>query len=78
MKAQRRRREITLLSFTSALDGVDGKYHVPAALPPGETLFTHCAGGWVGPRAGLNGCENYPTTGIRLPERPTHSKSLYD
>jgi hypothetical protein len=31
--------------------GVSGQHHVPAALlPPG----THCTGGWVGPRVGLD------------------------
>jgi hypothetical protein len=40
---------------TSALDGVSGQHHAPAALYPGRkdpgTQFT---GGWVGPRAGLD------------------------
>jgi hypothetical protein len=35
--------------------GVSGKRHAPAALCPGErTPGTHCTGGWVGPRAGLD------------------------
>ena len=36
--------------------GVGGQRHSPAALPrkrPG----THCTGGWMGPRAGLDGRE---------------------
>jgi len=36
--------------------GVGGQRHVPAALPPGKRSGTHCTGGWVGPRAGLDGC----------------------
>ena len=24
--------------------------HAPTALPPGERLGTHCAGGWMGPK----------------------------
>jgi len=43
------------LSLTSALDGVGGQGHAPAALPrkrPG----THCTEGWVCPSAGLDGC----------------------
>jgi hypothetical protein len=28
----------------------------PAVLPPGKRPGTHCIGGWVGPRAGVNGC----------------------
>jgi hypothetical protein len=36
--------------------GVGGQRHAPAALPPGKRAGTHCIGGWVGPRAGLDGC----------------------
>jgi hypothetical protein len=43
------------LSLTSALDGVGGQRHVLAALPR-ERPGTHCMGGWVGPRASLDGC----------------------
>ena len=35
---------------------VSGQLHAPAALPPGKRPGTHCIGGWVGPRAGLDGC----------------------
>ena len=28
--------------------GLGGQRHAPAALPPGSTAGTHCAGGWVG------------------------------
>ena len=28
----------------------------PRPLYPGERYGTHCTGGWVGPRAGLDGC----------------------
>jgi hypothetical protein len=35
--------------------GVSGQSHAPAALCPGErTPVTHCTGGWVGLRAGLD------------------------
>jgi hypothetical protein len=37
--------------------GVGGQRHAPAALPPGNRPGTYCTGGWVGPRAGLDGCE---------------------
>jgi hypothetical protein len=33
---------------------VGGQRHGPAALPPGKTWY-HCIGGWVGPKAGLDG-----------------------
>jgi hypothetical protein len=40
---------------TSALDGVSGQRHDPGALYPEERApGTHCTGGWVGPRAGLD------------------------
>jgi hypothetical protein len=40
---------------TSALDGVSGQRHAPAALYRREwTHGTHCTGGWVGPRTGLD------------------------
>ena len=35
---------------------VDGQRHAPTALPPGKRPGTHCIGGWVSPRAGLDGC----------------------
>jgi hypothetical protein len=40
---------ISSLSLTSALDGVGGQCHDPAALLPGKRPGTHCTGGWVGP-----------------------------
>jgi hypothetical protein len=41
--------------FTSALDGMSGQLHVPAAILPREKdTRTHCTGGWVGLRAGLD------------------------
>jgi hypothetical protein len=58
--------------------GMGGKCHSPAALPLGKRSNTHCTGGLLGPRAGLNGCdENLGPTGIRSLGRPTCSKSLY-
>jgi hypothetical protein len=35
---------------------VGGQLHAPATLPPGKRPGTHCVGGWMGPRAGLDGC----------------------
>ena len=35
---------------------VGDQRHTPAALPPGKRPGTHCTGGRVGPRAGLDGC----------------------
>ena len=42
-------------SMTSALKGVSGQQHAPAALYHRERPGTHFTGGWVGPRAGLDG-----------------------
>jgi hypothetical protein len=35
----------------------DGQRHAPAALSLGKRPGTYCVGGWVGPRAGLDGYE---------------------
>jgi len=36
---------------------------VPRLSTPGKETSTHCTGGWVGPRAGLDGCgKSRPTT----------------
>ena len=42
-----------------------GQQHVPAALYPRERSGTHCTGGRVGPRVGLDGWKNLVPTGIR-------------
>jgi len=34
--------------------GVSDQRHAPAVLPPGNTRYTHCIGGWVGSRTGLD------------------------
>jgi len=36
--------------------GVGGQRYRLAALPPGNRPDSHCAGGWVSSRAGLDGC----------------------
>jgi hypothetical protein len=36
-----------------------GQLHSPATLPPEKRPGTHCIGGWVGPRAGLDGWGKY-------------------
>ena len=43
------------LSLTSALDGVGWTKPRPCLFTPLERPDTHCIGGWVGPRAGLDG-----------------------
>jgi len=41
--------------MTAALEGVNSQQHAPAALYPWARPGTHFTGGWVGPRAGLDG-----------------------
>jgi hypothetical protein len=54
------------LSLTSALDvGVGGQRHAPLRFTPRERPGTHCTGGWVGPRVGLDGRKISSPTGIR-------------
>jgi hypothetical protein len=73
-----RRGNNSTLSLTSALDGVGGQVHAPVALPQGQKPGVHCAGGWVGPSATLDGCgKSRPPTGIRSADGPAHSESLY-
>ena len=62
------------LSLTSALDAVGGQRHAPAALPPGKTRYPlyRRLGGPV-----WTGAENLISTGIRSPDRPACSESLY-
>jgi hypothetical protein len=70
--------------MTSALDG--GEWSASRsgrALPPGKDPFTHCTGGWVDPRAGLDTEVRrkilLPLPGIehRSPSRPVRSQTLY-
>ena len=36
--------------------GVSGQRHAPAALPAGKRPGTHCLGGWVASRSGMDWC----------------------
>jgi hypothetical protein len=62
---------------TLALEG--GQWPTPCfgRCTPWKDPGTHCAGGWVGPAAGLNVAENLVLTGIRSPYSPAYSDSLY-
>jgi len=51
--------------MTAALEGVSVQQQAPAALYTRERPVAHCTGGWVGPRAGLDGRKFSPPTGIR-------------
>jgi hypothetical protein len=49
----------SILSLTSAIDGVSGQRQAPAALPHGKKPSTNFIGGWVGPRAGVDVCGKF-------------------
>jgi len=49
----------------------------PRPLYPRERPGTHCTGGWVDPMAGLDGGGKFAPAGIRFPDRPACSQSLY-
>jgi len=59
------------LSLTSALDWGGWSTLAPTALTPRKT------GGWVDPMAGVDGYGKSRPIGIRPPDRPDRSKSLY-
>jgi hypothetical protein len=67
--------------LTSALDGVSGQRHAPAALyPRGMDPGTHCTDGWVGPRAGLDAETRRKILCLcrgSNPGRPVCSQALY-
>ena len=63
--------------MTSALDGGGWPASRPGRFYLRERAGTYFTGGWVGPRAGLDGCGKPRPTGIRSPDRPAHKKSLY-
>ena len=46
----------SMLSLNTELDWVGWPSPAPADLPPGTRCGTHCTGGWVGPRASMDGC----------------------
>jgi hypothetical protein len=57
---------------------VRGQRHAPASLYPRERPGTHCTGGWVGPRAGLNRCgKSRPPPGFDSRSVQPCSPSLY-
>jgi hypothetical protein len=64
------------LSLTSAIDG----WVVNATLRPlypRERPGTHCIGGWVGPRAGLDGCGKSRLPRVWSLDGPACNESLY-
>jgi len=69
----------TAVLFSKTFDtrwGLAGHPHAPAASTPVERPGTHCTGGWLGPRAGLDGRKNFVPTGIRSRTVPPVVSSL--
>ena len=65
------------LSLTSALYGGGGQRPAPAALPPGKDPVPIVQeAGWA-PGPVWTCAENFAPTGIRSPDRPVRSESLY-
>ena len=63
--------------MTSALDGVGGQLHGPAAFTPWKDPVPIAQeAGWV-PGSVWTGAENLASTGIRSPDRPARNESLY-
>jgi hypothetical protein len=57
--------------------GSDGQRHATAALPPGKTRYPLYW--WLGALEPVwTGAENLAPTGIRSPDRPARSESLYE
>jgi len=64
------------LSLTSAVDGVCGQRHISAVYPRERTGTFVQEAGWD-PGLLWTGTENLVPTGIRSPDRPARSESLY-
>ena len=56
---------------------VDVQCHAPAALLPAKKPGTHFTEGWGDPGPVRTGAENLAPTGIRSPNCPARSESLY-
>ena len=57
LKTQRRSRSIVLLFvLNGVVDGGGWSAPRPGRFTPQKRPGTHCTGGWVGPRAGVDGC----------------------
>jgi hypothetical protein len=63
--------------LTTALEGCKWSASRPDRSLSRERPSTHCTGGWVGSRTGLERCGKSRPTGIRSPDRPARSQSLY-
>jgi hypothetical protein len=65
-------------ALTSVLERGGWSMASPGCLIPGKRPDFHCIGGWVGPRADLNGCgKSRPPIGIRHEDNSPPCDSLY-
>ena len=62
--------------MATALEGVRGQRHAPAAFYSWERLGTHCIGAGWAPGPVWTGVENLASTRIRTSDRPVRSQSL--
>ena len=61
-----------LLRCNIRQDGVGGQRHAPADLPQIKSSRAHFTERFVGPKAGLDGCEkSRPANGDTIPEPPS-------
>ena len=68
----------TLFKTLALTIGVGGQHHTPAALPPGKTRYPlYRRLGGPRDRSGRVRKISPPPTGIRSPDRPARSESLY-
>jgi hypothetical protein len=65
------------LSLTSALDTVCGQCHTPASFTSGENPVPIVWEAWWAPGTVWTGAKELAPTGIRSPDRPARSESLY-
>jgi hypothetical protein len=56
---------------------VGGQRYSSVALPLGKRPDTHCVGGWMAPRPGLDRGENLAPARIRSPDHPGRRNLLY-
>ena len=66
------------LPSTSVLNVGGWSTPCPGRFTAGKDPIPHFIGGWMSPTAGMDGCgKSRPPTGIRSPDRPARSESLY-
>jgi len=63
--------------LTLALDGVGGKRHSSTALPREKAPALDSSGGWVGEWTDVEKIKYIVFTGVRNPNHPARSESLY-